>query len=249
MQYLDAISKTTGWSLFISKGNHWISRPCGCCKSPPAPWSMCFKWQAFPCVTFSLLGAVSLQESLESPEAGTEGNREYSGMREQACSLNIRAIFSRLCLWSPHPGAFSMLTSSFLHPALLHGPHVLFRRDGDSMGLGRPHGGILCQSLMNNDAWLPYVFSIMWPEASGGTTAGPPLTVRETGQAPGGMGLCPQVKLTLNTYPATDNREIMDTQSLGFSSCKMSLVTVQGESTGVSFHLMWPICKKPGQWM
>ena len=26
MQYLDAISKTTEWSLFISKANHWISR-------------------------------------------------------------------------------------------------------------------------------------------------------------------------------------------------------------------------------
>lgn len=33
-----------------------------------------------------------------------------------------------------------MLTPPFLHPALLHGPHVHFRKDGDPMGPGRPHG-------------------------------------------------------------------------------------------------------------
>ena len=35
----------------------------------------------------------------------------------------------------------------------------------------------------------------------------------------------------------------MNTQSLDLSSCKMGLIIVQGESIGVSSHLMWPVCK------
>ena len=137
MQYSDAISKTTGWSLFISKGNHSISHPCGCHKSPSAPWSMCFKWQASPCLTSSLLRAVSLQESLESPGSGREGRRGCSGMREQGTSLNITAIFSKLCLWPPNPGAFSMHTASVPHPIPPPWPLCPFQEGWWSDGSGK----------------------------------------------------------------------------------------------------------------
>ena len=69
-------------------------------------------------------------------------------------------------------------------------------------------GRIQCQALMGTNAWLPCVFSIMWPEASGSRTpwrtAESPLTVGETSQASAGTGLCTYTKLSLNKSPSSD---------------------------------------------
>lgn len=81
-------------------------------ESPPALQSLSFKGQASPCLTFSLPGAVSLQENMELHSSWERREESGHGMREQDCSLNIRAAFSGLCLQAS-------MSRSLLHPDTL----------------------------------------------------------------------------------------------------------------------------------
>ena len=184
---------------------HRYSPPCGCHESPSAPWSRCFKDRLPPAWHPVCSGQWACRRGWNHQklqEKGGEGAMEW----ESRAVAWIEQPFSVGRASDPHIQEPSTCShpSSYTLPSSM----ALMSISGRMVtrwGWGGHMGRILCQSLMNNDAWLPCVFSIMWPEASGGRTVGSLLTIRETGQAPGGMGLCTHMKLTLNRYPATDN--------------------------------------------
>ena len=100
-------------------------------RAHPALQSLSFKGQASPCLTISLPGAVSLQENMELCSSWERSEESGHGMREQDCSLNIRAAFSGLCL---QPS----MSRSLLHP------HTLYARSHPSSRISYSFQGRWC---------------------------------------------------------------------------------------------------------